>query len=77
MDTAQSQYNPSILKRGRQDSQSHGGELMMDTEAGWHREGMQAGDTVSSGNWESKKTDSPLNAVLLTPLVLDIWPPEP
>lgn len=49
MDTAQSQYNLNVLKRGRQDSDSHGGEVMMDTEAGVMGEGMQAGDTGSFG----------------------------
>ena len=67
MDTAWSQYNLNVLKRGRQDSDSHGGEVMMDTEAGVMGEGMQSGDTGSSGSWKSKETDSPLNAVLLTP----------
>ena len=43
MDTARSQYNLNVLKRGRQDSDSHGGEVMMDTEAGVMGEGMQLG----------------------------------
>ena len=59
---------PASLKEGGRAARAME-EVMMDTEAGWHREGMQAGDTVSSGSWQRKKTDSPLNAVLLTLLV--------